>query len=349
MAVDVARLKRMAKARAKEEFKTNRKTDFATLKEERAARKRIDQAYEDALALIDECQVPPGVPEKTRKGWEATREAYLAAIEHNLTTPAAPHMRAARLQGYRESNEARGDDLRKAAEMPGAEGVELVKKIAEAAEKVADFLHTLAKDPAKYYEMAVKFINHDIIRAAQANGIKLVSKMTFMETEKFIEVLKSTAVTRRIFAGAGKLMESAAAFLGALQVGIDTVVVVFKALSDSGHWAPIAAKGYVGISVVVGLTEVAGTAAAEAAIASALGPIFLAATGSAEVPPVAIALAAAGIVLIVALVVTELFDVMTDWLFGLRPMPRSMMTSTFTSTVGETASSTSVSTITHTS
>lgn len=330
-------LKQLAHARASEEMRQHRNTEFADTGAERDARARIDRAYEDCVALIDACDIPNDVPKPTREGWIARRDVMLHAVEVNLIQPIAPHMRAALMQGLRETNTARGEDLKDAADMSVADATERVKDIVEAAEAATKFLTKLAKDPLGYYDAADTFLKGHVTDALRALKIKATPGMPWGKLNDFVETLKDYDITARMFRFAGKVFEGASKFLGWLQIGLQVVMTVFKSVADSANFGHTVAKGTFGVAVGVGLmiTDAGIATAVEGAVASLLSAAGI----SAEVPPVALTLLASGVVIAAVWAVTELFSAVVDWLFSPTDIPAIMMTETFVSTAGETSAS----------
>lgn len=130
---------------------------------------------------------------------------------------------------------------------------------------------------------------------------KIFAKLKAMSPEKLAKYKKWFGAANKILLGVG--------------VAIWVTTTVFEAFSDSGNWGYHVSEALVtmGASLAIGAV-ITGTAVASA-ITSAIG-VFSGAAATVEVPPLAAALAAAGIVILAGVAVAKIFQSMVNLIFG---------------------------------
>ena len=284
------------------------------------------QSHTLVLRLIDGALEPLDGGEETQEAARAIAEAQLDLAGAVLSSRRPPEMRIAQAQGYLAGMDEQRRELRDAVGRGPAQTAETVKEVISTAKATSELLRKMAADPLGYYSVAEKFINGTLAKKLpKVLSEKLPSAAS---TGEFIEFLKRSDLGFDDFQKVESILGKASRFLGVAQVGLTVVTVVFETLANQGDWATHFTSAAVAAGSSAGLEAVITGSAVATAISSTLSAAGL----TVEVPPVAAALIAAGIVVVVSIAITELFDSLVSLIFGPTTIPRSMRMSMSTPT-----------------
>lgn len=319
---EFASLLTLAKAIYGREIRTVRRTSYESFAQQTQSVAHVKDAYVALQDLASQSAVPARATSATRPGWEARRAAFLAAAKPLVNQKIAPHMRSAKLRGLGASAKQRGvelDALAQASDVT-AQIADYVEKAEQAAEAVAK----LAANPLKYYDMAQSFVNNKVLKFARFLKMPISPSTSMATTGAFLDKLKASNYSAKMFSETAELFERMSKFLGILQVTLLSVSLAFSTAAHSGRWARTLITGGFAIGAAFAIDALGSSAAASTAIGSTLAGIAAAAGITAEVPPVAIVLVAAGLVIAATVAVTKLFDFLINTLFGPAHIPRKM-------------------------
>ena len=317
---------------------------------------RVKRARKMHLAMIDAAvaEIPGPKSLDTARQQFATLQLDIAEAilkEHNSV-----ENRLEKIREYSDGLNKQRQTLERIGHSSAADASGALQEWLDRVEQVKNFFLELATNKLKYQKIAVEFLTGK----TQLFLVKYISKATgkvaslvasklgkALPDAQEIAALRAYLFTENFSDAtkAPKWLRALDDFISAkwFKYGVPLIEVVttfFSEMATKGSWANAVAKS----SLVAGFTiaTVAAEGAISAAVTStlatmggALTGLFSAAAATVEVPPVAVALVAAGIVTAVGMGLYKMFDVIVASLFGNLTVSPSMRLPMSTSTYAE--------------
>ncbi|XHX61545.1 hypothetical protein ACFIO0_03510 [Pseudosulfitobacter sp. SM2401] len=302
-----------------------------------AASDQIEASYDTAMDLVDSLEKDAPSNPAAMPAWEANRVTIAAAIDFIMIDAVAPHMRAGKLVGLRGAAKQRATDIDQLSGLSESKIYDAVTEFVAKAHDAAEALRDIAARPRAYTDLA-GHLAVEMSTLGTKGGFATLDDMMVYGQDEIDDVL--TAMKASKFWGEGGKIATffgrIAKYLGPAVTALAVVGVVIASIAQSEHWGEVLAKGAAALGIGLAVGAVVGSATVQAGIGTALATIFAAAGVTGEVPPVAIAIAAAGLVIAVTYAAVESFNFLFDLIFNLTgdtsamarlmaaPMSRSM-------------------------
>ena len=313
-----------AKARKTREVKKAMRTNWhGNTAASEATFTLIKRLFEETIQLTKkmEAQLKTGTgdPEK----WATVIQSELDYLSNTVERETTYELKIAHLQGLGNIIDHHTNEVNNAS--PG-EVAAILDNIAVQAIAVSQLLDDLTRDVYAYHLIAEAFITGEASRnIPNAFSNKLPNSKT---AEKLMTLLKVKGVKGADFLKAKKFFEKATKWLGVAQIGFAVTTIFFETLAKDNKWAETLTTGV----VAAGASFALGTVITGTAMASVISASLAAAGVTAEVPPLAAAIIAAGLVIVATMAVAALFESLIDLIFDLGDIPKSMRLSISAST-----------------
>ncbi|MEM1301431.1 MAG: hypothetical protein AAGH17_02515 [Pseudomonadota bacterium] len=280
------------------------------------ARDQIAKARHYAFRIYECIEIPSDADGQERDAWVALQNAFRAMAAAMLKTDAAPHVRLGKLEALDDSAKARRNEIADILSSPAAEIAEKLSGFVEKAESVVETAQKIIEDPKKYYLIAENLMNR-ASAISKKLGFKVTSHMSMEKIDKFLEYMFKEHDLEKKVADVAKGFKTLSKFFGPLQAGLFVAVTVFTTIANAHNWAEVLGKTIASAGVEATVSTVLEGEALEEAVLAGMAAFADAAGITAEVPPVAAALAAAGLVIGATYAAVKVTMFLIDWIFRL--------------------------------
>ncbi len=330
-------LKTMAQEKAASEMDTIGRTQWhGRFSARDSAVRLVNLLWEQTNQMIDNALLPLNRDAEALENWETIKMAELDIVQFIIERNTAPEMRLAHLQGYSNSL---GQHRIEMEELSPEDLANYLKSSAGLAKGVSKGLIALNNfDKAReYFAIAHEFITGNLSKKfPQAVSNKQPAILAADEIEEVVTHLNSKAIFSE---DTITFFRNAAKWLGLAQIGFAITTVVFETLAHQNQWANTIASA----SVAAGAGIALGAIITGDAVLSVITATLVAAGSSAEFPPIAAAVIAAGIAILAGMAISLLFDILIDFIFGITEIPASMRLSMTLPTYSQISSRMSLS------
>ncbi|MCB0839700.1 MAG: hypothetical protein KDE26_08775 [Bacteroidetes bacterium] len=314
-----------AKAKAGKEMQVIGNTNWLGLVPAReSAVNMVRHAFSQTEKIIKNALQTTSGNEEVQEAWNLFATTQLDIAQYIIEREVSTELQIAQLQGFSISINHQREEFEKIKELAPQDITQDLKTFSGASKSASNLLKEVATNPIKYYDIAHQFITGKVAKVLpKAFTSKLPSAP---DTTVFIDFLKKQGATSDSFLNGRAFFTNAVKWLGIAQIGFAITTVIFETFSNQGKWSNTFASAVVASGAGIAL----GSVITGSAVTSVITATLAVAGVTAEVPPIAAAVIAAGIVILSAIAISALFDALIDLIFdtdGIPPSMRLSMTS----------------------